>query len=229
MDNKIESLLSPHDGERSLNLTNLEVLYLGNNFFNNSLLAQLSGLSNLKSLYMYNNQLKGSINIKVLNNLTRLKMLNLRENKIESLQSPHDGERPLNLTNLEELNLDYNSFTNSLLAQLSGFSNLKSLTIGNNQLKGSINIKELLDSLSNLDELDISGSDVKEFVPIKNKENGSLGKLKIATLDNVFTGGTTSLIQLLETFSSVKTLYLRHNHFNNTFSTQGIICMYVNI
>ncbi|KAH1108499.1 hypothetical protein J1N35_012267 [Gossypium stocksii] len=155
MDNEIESLLSPHDGERSLNLTNLEMLYLGNNFYNNSVLAQLSGLSNL-----------------------------------------------------------------SLLTQLSGFSNLKSLRIGNNQLKGSINIKELLDSLSNLEELDISGNEVKEFVPIKNKENGSLGKLKIATLDSVFTGETTSLIQLLKTFSSVKTLYLGYNKFNDTFPTQ---------
>ncbi|KAK8339672.1 hypothetical protein V6Z12_A08G050400, partial [Gossypium hirsutum] len=167
--NQLEGSIDIRDGERSLNLTNLEVLYLGNNFFNNNLLAQLSGLFNLKSLYMYNNQLKGSINIKVLNNLTRLKMLDLSDNKIESLQSPHDGERPLNLTNLEELNLDSNSFTNRLLAQLSGFSNLKSLKIGSNQLKGSINIKELLDSLSNLEELDISQNEVKEFVPIKNK------------------------------------------------------------
>ncbi|KHG19527.1 protein strubbelig-receptor family 6 [Gossypium arboreum] len=62
--NQLEGSIDIRDGERSLNLTNLEVLYLGNNFFNNSLLAQLSGLSNLKSLYMYNNQLKGSINIK---------------------------------------------------------------------------------------------------------------------------------------------------------------------
>ncbi|KAG8485247.1 hypothetical protein CXB51_021165 [Gossypium anomalum] len=194
-DNKIESLLSPHDGERSLNLTNLEELILDSNSFNNSVLAQLSGLSNLKSLSIRSNQLKGSINIK-------------------------DGGRSLNLTNLEELILVSNSFTNSLLAQLSGFSNLKSLRIMNNQLKGSINIKELLDSLSNLEELDISFNKVKEFVPIENKENGSLGKLKIATLDYVFTGGTTSLIQLLETFSSVKTLYLKGNYFNDTFSTQ---------
>ncbi|KAH1108502.1 hypothetical protein J1N35_012270 [Gossypium stocksii] len=218
MDNEIESLLSPHDGERSLNLTNLEELYLGNNFFNNSVLAQLSGLSNLRSLIIYNNRLKGSINIKVLNNLTKLKELDLENNKIEGLQSPHDVERPLNLTNLEELNLGFNSFTNSSLAQLSGFSNLKSLRIGSNQLKGSINIKKLLNSLSNLEELDISDNNVKEFVPIKNK--GISGKLKIATLDYVFTSGTTSLIQLLKTFSSVKTLYLRHNKFNNTFPTQ---------
>ncbi|KAB2068672.1 hypothetical protein ES319_A08G047500v1 [Gossypium barbadense] len=217
--NKIADFVD-NKGEKMQPILNLEVLDLSSNLLNNNDLTYLKGLSSLKSLNIGGNQLEGSIDIRVLNNLTRLKMLDLSDNKIESLQSPHDGERPLNLTNLEELNLDSNSFTNRLLAQLSGFSNLKSLKIGSNQLKGSINIKELLDSLSNLEELDISQNEVKEFVPIKNKENGSLGKLKIATLDNVFTGGTTSLIQLLETFSSVKTLYLRQNHFNDTFSTQ---------
>ncbi|KAB2068698.1 hypothetical protein ES319_A08G049500v1 [Gossypium barbadense] len=216
--NKIESLQSSHDGERPLNLTNLEELYLDSNSFPNSLLSQLSGFSNLKSLSIYGNQLKGSINIKVLNNLTRLKTLDLSDNKIESLQSLHNGERPINLTNLEELYLDSNSFTNSLLAQLSGFSNLKSLNIRNNQLKGSINIKDL-NALSNLEELDMSNNKVKEFVPTKNKDI-YLEKLKVATLNNVFINGTVSLMQLLETFSSVNTLYLIDNHFNDTISTQ---------
>ncbi|TYH56958.1 hypothetical protein ES332_D08G056700v1 [Gossypium tomentosum] len=218
-DNKIESLQSSHDGERPLNVTNFEELYLDSNSFTNSLLAQLNGFSNLKSLSIRGNQLNGSINIKVLNNLTRLKTLDLSDNKIESLQSPHDGERPFNLTNLEELYLDSNSFANSLLAQLSGFSNLKSLNIRNNQLKGSINIKDL-NALSNLEKLDMSNNEVKEFVPTKNKENESLEKLKVATLNNVFINGTVSLMQLLETFSSVNTLYLRDNHFNDTISTQ---------
>ncbi|PPD90795.1 hypothetical protein GOBAR_DD12262 [Gossypium barbadense] len=220
-DNKIESLQSSHDGERPLNLSNFEELYLDSNSFTNSLLAQLNGFSNLKSLSIRGNQLNGSINIKVLNNLTRLKTLDLSDNKIESLQSPHDGERPLNLTNLEELYLDSNSFANSLLAQLSGFSNLKSLNIRNNQLKGSINIKDL-NALSNLEKLDMSNNEVKEFVPTKNKENESLEKLKVATLNNVFINGTVSLMQLLETFSSVNTLYLRDNHFNDTISTQDL-------
>ncbi|KAA3471410.1 LRR receptor-like serine/threonine-protein kinase GSO1 [Gossypium australe] len=139
------------------------------------------------------NQLEGSIDIRVLNNLTNLKELDLSENKIESLLSPHILN---NLTKLKELNLHYN------------------------KIEGLQSPHELLDSVSNLEELDISWNEVKVFVPIKNKENGSLGKLKIATLEYVFTGGTTSLIQLLETFSSVKTLYLRGNYFNDTFSTQ---------
>ncbi|MFQ6625552.1 hypothetical protein Gotur_006164, partial [Gossypium turneri] len=66
----------------------------------------------------------------------------------------------------------------------------------------------------------MSGNELKEFVPIKNKENGSLGKLKVANLNRVFNNGTASLMQLLETFSSVNTIYLRGNYFNDTFSTQ---------
>ncbi|KAA3471889.1 leucine-rich repeat receptor protein kinase MSP1-like isoform X3 [Gossypium australe] len=216
--NKIAGFVDNRD-EKVQPMMNLEVLDLSGNLLKNNDVAFLKGLASLKSLNIGGNQLEGSIGITVLSNLTKLKELDLSDNKIESLQSPHDGERPLNLTNLEELNLDNNSFKNNLLAQLNGFSNLKSLRIQKNKLKGSINIKDL-DALSNLEELDMSCNEVKEFVPINNKENGSLGKLKVAILDNVFTNGTASLIQLLETFSSVKTLYLRGNYFKDTFSTQ---------
>ncbi|XP_012473509.1 receptor-like protein 15 isoform X3 [Gossypium raimondii] len=217
--NSIKSLRQ-FQGEKAQPMINLEVLNLDYNSLNNNDLAYLKGLSSLRSLSIGGNQLEGSVGITVLNNMTKLKKLDLSANKIENLQSPYDGERPLNLTNLEEFNLDQNSFTNNLLTQLSGFSNLKSLSIQNNQLKGSINIKELLDTLSNLEELDMGGNELKEFVPIKNKENESLGKLKVANLNGVFNNGTASLIQLLETFSSVNTIYLRGNYFNDTFSTQ---------
>ncbi|KAA3471888.1 LRR receptor-like serine/threonine-protein kinase GSO2 isoform X3 [Gossypium australe] len=197
------------EDEKLQPMMSLEVLDLDGNQLKNNDLIYLKGLSSLKSLIISQNELEGSIDITELKSLTNLKTLDLSGNRIESLKHFQDGERPLNLTNLKELNLDSNSFTNSLLAQLSGFSNLKSLTIGNNQLKGSINIKELLDALSNLEELDMSENEVKEIVPIKNKDNGSLGKLKVATLNN-----------LLETFSSVNTLYLSGNYFSDTFSTQ---------
>ncbi|KAG8485284.1 hypothetical protein CXB51_021262 [Gossypium anomalum] len=192
--NKITGFVDNRD-EKPQPMMNLEVLDLSGNLLKNNDVAFLKRLASLKSLNIRGNQLEGSIGIT-------------------------DGERPLNLTNLEKLNLDNNSFKNNLLAQLNGFSNLKSLTIQENKLKGSINIKDL-DALSNLEELDMSYNEVKEFVPINNKENGSLGKLKVAILDNVFINGTASLIQLLETFSTVKTLYLRRNYFNDIFSTQN--------
>ncbi|MBA0679365.1 hypothetical protein Goari_011137, partial [Gossypium aridum] len=131
---------------------------------------------------------------------------------------PHEKLQPM--MSLEVLDLDGNFLKNNDLIYLKGLSSLKSLIISQNELEGSIDITELLDALSNLEELDMSENEVKEIVPIKNKDNGSLGKLKVATLNRVFTDGTASLIQLLETFSSVNTLYLSENYFNDTFSTQ---------
>ncbi|TYH56955.1 hypothetical protein ES332_D08G056500v1 [Gossypium tomentosum] len=183
--------------EERYNLTNLEVLNLNYNSFGKSSLAQL-----------------------ILNNLTKLKQLDLSGNKIESLQSSHDGERPLNLTNLEELNLDFNSFTNSLLAQLSGFSNLKSLNIRNNQLKGSINIKELLDALSNLEELDMSENEVKEIVPIKNKDQLHVSS-KIEELVLDYSSLSNNILQSFGGLASLKALYLGSCGLSGTLHTQG--------
>ncbi|TYI13338.1 hypothetical protein ES332_A08G051900v1 [Gossypium tomentosum] len=228
-------------------LNNLEFLDLTNNYFNDSILLNfdkledrfcstfLEGLSSLKSLNIRGNQLEGSIDIRDggrslnLTNLEELHLgsnsfnnreLDLSYNKIEGFQSPHDGERSLNLTNLEEFILDSNSFTNSLLAQLSGFSNLKSLRIWNNQLKGSINIKELLDSLSNLEELDISFNKVKEFVPIKNKDQLHVSsEIEELVLDGSYLNN--NILQRIGVLSSLKVLTLHGYRLNGTLPTQG--------
>ncbi|XVE98439.1 hypothetical protein REPUB_Repub03eG0106600 [Reevesia pubescens] len=218
--NSIESLRY-FQGKKTQLMSNLEVLDLSYNALKNDDLAFLSGLSNLKSLNIRDNQLQGSIDIKVLNTLSKLKKLDMSYNKIQSLQSSRDGERQLKLLNLEELDVSGNSFNNSILALLSGLSNLKYLNIAYNHLEGSINIKEL-DALSNLEELDISNNELKEFVATKDKENTSLGKLKVTYLDRVFVNGNASLLQLIETFSSVKTLFLGGNNLNETISTQEL-------
>ena len=45
------------------------------------------------------------------------------------------------LSRLKEINLSFNLFNNNILTNFSGFSNLKSLYLKGNQLKGSIHIK----------------------------------------------------------------------------------------
>ncbi|TYH20511.1 hypothetical protein ES288_A05G435800v1 [Gossypium darwinii] len=161
----------------------------------------------LKSLYLCGNKIAGFVDNKVsllsaFNNLEELRLCNNYFN--DSILS---SEKVQPMMNLEVLYLYDNLLNNNDLTYLKGLSSLKSLDIRRNQLEGSIEIRESLDSLSNLEKLDISKNEVKEF-------------LKIATLDYVFTVGTTSLIPLLETFSSIKTLSLRNNYFNDTFSTQ---------
>ncbi|KAG4132761.1 hypothetical protein ERO13_D08G053700v2 [Gossypium hirsutum] len=207
------SLFLPFEELKSLDLSGNEIADLVDNQVSVS-----SAFNKLETLVLTQNYFNDSI-LSKLKSLTNLKTLELNDNSIKSLRQ-FQGEKAQPMINLEVLNLDYNSLNNNDLADLKGLSSLRSLSIGGNQLEGSVGITELLDTLSNLEELDMSGNELKEFVPIKNKENESLGKLKVANLNGVFNNGTASLIQLLETFSSVNTIYLRGNYFNDTFSTQ---------
>ncbi|TYH82232.1 hypothetical protein ES332_D02G044900v1 [Gossypium tomentosum] len=148
--NDIESI-SNKDGTQ-WRLTNLEELDLSGNLFRNNTISFPQGLSSLKSLTLYNNHLQGSLDTIGLSNLTNLKKLDLSGNQIESFQSFKGGGSKLELTHLEELNLDGNLFNTSAFASLNKLSNLKSLSIRVNQLKGSIDMKELNVS-SNVEEL----------------------------------------------------------------------------
>ncbi|EOY19731.1 Receptor like protein 15, putative [Theobroma cacao] len=223
------------DTEELNNLTNLKNLDLSENRIE-SLLPLYQGtthlhsfvLSSLKSLDMSGNQLQGSIDTEELNNLINLKKLDLHWNKIESLRSFQGSGRQLELTHLEELDLSDNLFNNSIFASLRGLSNLKSLYIRFNQLKGSIDMEDL-SAFTNLGELDMSYNELNKFVA--HKGNRSLRKLKILHLDNVFmtNGNMTSLPGLLEAFSSVKTFYLEENYFNKSMAFSSELHMSSNV
>ncbi|KAG8499836.1 hypothetical protein CXB51_006271 [Gossypium anomalum] len=215
-DNSIESI-SNQDGTQ-LRLTNLEELDLSHNLLRNNTISSLKGLSSLKSLTLYGNHLQGSLDIERLSNLTNLKKLDLSENQIESFQSFKDGCRKLELTHLEELNLDSNLFNTSVFASLNKLSNLKSLSIGDNELKGSIDMKDL-EPFINLRELDMSYNELKDLVI--HQENKGLRNLEVVYLDGVFTDGSIPLQNLVEAFSSVKTFYLGDSYLNMTLTTQG--------
>ncbi|KAG4156888.1 hypothetical protein ERO13_D02G026500v2 [Gossypium hirsutum] len=151
-----------HDGTQ-WRLTNLEELDLSGNLFRNNTISFPQGLSSLKSLTLYNNHLQGSLDTTGLSNLTNLKKLDLSGNQIESFQTFKDGGRKLELTHLEELYLDGNHFNTSVFASLNKLSNLKSLSISENQLKGSIDMKDL-EAFIKLRELDMSYNELRDFV-----------------------------------------------------------------
>ncbi|GAY69487.1 hypothetical protein CUMW_289640, partial [Citrus unshiu] len=64
------------------------------------------------------------------------------------------------------LNLNENSFNNSILSSLTPLSSLRSLKLSYNRLEGSIDVKEF-DSLRDLEELDIGGNKIDKFVVSK--------------------------------------------------------------
>ncbi|TYH49602.1 hypothetical protein ES332_D10G148200v1 [Gossypium tomentosum] len=107
------------------------------------------GLSSLITLILQQNDLKETIHLRDLYNLTNLKKLDLSYNRIESI---HGNDGQLSLINLEEIDLTVNLFNNSIMEELSGFSNLKSLKIGSNRLNGLVDLKEL-HVLSNMENL----------------------------------------------------------------------------
>ncbi|KAG4156899.1 hypothetical protein ERO13_D02G027250v2, partial [Gossypium hirsutum] len=129
---------------------------------------------------MHNNTLQGSlIDIKGLSNLTNLKKLDLSWNEIESFQSLNDGGRKLELTHLEELYLDGNQFNTSVFASLKKLSNLKSLSIWGNGLKGSIDMKGWCD-LKNLEVLNVNGNALEGTLPHCFSNLTSLRELNIS-------------------------------------------------
>ncbi|XWS27571.1 hypothetical protein CRYUN_Cryun26dG0127500 [Craigia yunnanensis] len=186
--NGIESF----QGSRRQLMMTLQVLDLSSNLLKNSSFAYISGLSNLKSLSIRGNKLQGSIDIK-------------------------DSEKQLKLIDLEEFDLSFNLFNNNILTQFNELSNLKSLNVESNHMKGSLNIKEL-EALNDLEELDFSYNELHEF--LAPEEIGSFKKLRVAKLEGVFINGSVSLLQLLQAFSSVKTLFFGRNYLNKTISTQ---------
>ncbi|KAL1111081.1 hypothetical protein V6Z11_D02G033200 [Gossypium hirsutum] len=144
----------------------------------------------LKSLYLSGNAISGNLENEGLNNLTNLKYLDLSWNYIESI-SNKDGGRKLELTHLEELNLDYNHFNTSVFASLNKLSNLKSLSIRDNGLKGSIDMKDSNVS-SSLEEIYLGNS----------------------TLN-------TNILQSIGVFASLKTLSLYHCGLIGPLPNQG--------
>ncbi|XP_061951924.1 cuscuta receptor 1-like [Populus nigra] len=187
--NRIAGCVANEGFERLSRLNKLETLYLSFNNFNNSILSSLKGLLSLKHLHLDANQLKGSINTKEFDSLSNLEVLSLSYNNIQEFTTLRGSEGPSRLNKLQSLDLSFNNFNNSILSSLEGLnklesldlrynhfnnsilsslkelSSLKHLNLGDNQLQGSINMKEF-DSLSNLEELSLSGNNIQNFVAL---------------------------------------------------------------
>ncbi|KAK8308124.1 hypothetical protein V6Z12_D02G035300 [Gossypium hirsutum] len=169
----------------------------------------------LKSLYLSGNAISGNLENEELNHLANLKYLDLSWNRIESI-SNKDGGRKLELTHLEELNLDGNHFNTSVFASLNKLSNLKSLSIRFNQLKGSIDMKDL-EAFIKLRELYMGGNELKDLV-IHQDSNVS-SNLEEIYLDNSTLN--TNILQSIGVFVSLKTLSLYHCGLIGPLPNQG--------
>ncbi|KAI9378600.1 hypothetical protein POPTR_018G118035v4 [Populus trichocarpa] len=211
----------PNEGfERLSRLTKLESLDLGLNNFNNSILSSFKGLSSLKHIYLESNQLKGSIDIKEFDSLSKLQELDLSRNEIQNLVTSTGSGEPSRLNKLETLDLSSNKINDSTLSFFKGLSSLKHLYLNNNQLKGSIDMKEF-DSLSMLVELRLGGNEIQNFAISTGFERSlRLNKLEILKLS--FNKINDSTLSFLKGLSSLKYLNLDNNQLKGSIDMTGL-------
>ncbi|MFX0095486.1 MAG: leucine-rich repeat domain-containing protein [Candidatus Hodarchaeota archaeon] len=179
-------------------LTKLTRLYFGSNEIY-SLPETVENLTNLIDLSLYNNNLRALTLPSSLFELTNLKKLNLRANRLRHL--------PLSigkLENLKALKVSHNRLT-TLPPTFGRLTNLRRLELNNNQLK------ELPDSFGNLTELTllkISNNNLEllpdEIGNLINLQKISLGHNQLKTLPETF--------KLLQ---NLKHLELQQNKFED--------------
>ncbi|XP_011017854.1 PREDICTED: polygalacturonase inhibitor 1-like isoform X2 [Populus euphratica] len=114
----------------------------------------------------------------------QLNTLSLSDNRIAGFVEQKGSYEQQRLSNLEHLDLGLNHFDNNILSFVEGFSSLKSLYLGYNKLKGLINLKE---SLSSLEDLDLSGNNINKLGASRGPSNLSALKLEnITTYESSF-------------------------------------------
>ncbi|XVE80902.1 hypothetical protein DITRI_Ditri15bG0018500 [Diplodiscus trichospermus] len=171
---------------RSLRLINLEVLDLSSNLFNNSILAELSAFSNLKSLYIWRNQLKGSIDIKEFCGLSNLENLDISYNDVNQFVTSKEKRC---LKKLKILNLDSVSTkqSTSLVSLREPFSSIKTLYLRDISYLNKTVVSEELHVLSNVENLILDNTPLDiSFL----KSIGSFTSLKILSLNDCNLTGT---------------------------------------
>jgi Leucine-rich repeat (LRR) protein len=152
--------------------TNLKFLYLSDNQINN--ISPLQSLTNLELLYLDNNQIS---DISALQNLTNLQYLYLINNQINDISALQ------NLTNLKYLFLWKNQITN--ISALQNLINLQQLNFGNNQVSD-------ISALQNLTSLQQLGSENNQINDISALQN--LTSLQYLDLNNNQISDISSLV-----------------------------------
>ncbi|MFA5069652.1 MAG: leucine-rich repeat domain-containing protein, partial [Candidatus Omnitrophota bacterium] len=199
-------------------LTNLDSLYLFNNQISD--LSPLSVLTNLQGLYLDSNQI---YDLSPLVDLTNLQWLDIGYNYISNL-SPLEG-----LTTLIMLDLNGNQI--SELIPIAELVNLQGLYLNHNQISDLSPIAEL----TNLKELDLGYNQISDLSPLTgliylqvlqldNNQISDLSPLAgLANLQNLYLNNNqiSDLNPLVE-LTNLQDLYLQQNHISDISPLDGL-------
>ncbi|CAA2954019.1 probable inactive leucine-rich repeat receptor kinase At3g03770 [Olea europaea subsp. europaea] len=197
-------------------LVKLQTFTLDGNFFNDTIPEWLNSLTNLTVLSLKNNRFKGQIPSTVprittlievvlshnflsgklpdLSSLSNLRLLDLRENHLDSQLSP----LPKGLTNIF---LSNNSFSGSIPDQLGKLNELQRLDLSNNHLSGMPPTE--LFSMPNINYLNLSSNMLSGSLPQHLKCGDALSLVDIS--DNRLIGALPTCLDIDSDKRVVKT------------------------
>nr|KAJ0227914.1 hypothetical protein LSAT_V11C100013990 [Lactuca sativa] len=214
--------------ERVSILNKLEILNLGGNNFNDSLITSLRFIPSLKTLDLHGIALSRSFPAQELAHLTNLEKLDLSFTGLKGIpnieaNSEFDMLPTLealflktnaftSLHNLEVLDLRENNFVGIIPSAIQALSSLRVVSFANNKLNGSL--PDGFCELKNLRELDLSDNMFDGSLPQCFSSLSSLKLLDISS--NQFTGKL--LPSLIANLTSLEYVDFSHNKFEGSFS-----------
>jgi Leucine-rich repeat (LRR) protein len=210
-----QNLFSPSALPDSLgNLRSLQVLNLSGDSLTGAIPRSLASATNLTEFDLSNNQLADSVP-NFLSNLTNLRTLRLNNNRLIGTIPSGFGtttlvakmfERSVNAApNLEELNLSDNQLTGTIPTSLSSLTNLRTLSLANNRLEGTLT-GAFVQRFTTIATLNLGGNRLSGTIPA---ELGSLKQLRFLSLRrNQFIG---TVPDALNGATNLETLWLDNN------------------
>ncbi|XP_009133159.1 receptor like protein 23-like [Brassica rapa] len=206
------------------NLNNLEFLYLTFNLFSGQIPPTISNLTSLVILFLAENELTGSFPL--VWSLSKLSMLDLSDNYFTGTLNPNSGL--FELQDLRYLNLGYNNFSSKLPSEFGNLTILEVLSLESNSFTG-----EIICNVSSLFGLVLSYNNFTGQVPpcLSNipfvilRENNLEGSLpdnfyvdaSVQTLDVGRNQLVVKLPKSLINCSSLRVLVVDHNSIKDTF------------
>ncbi|KAH9687640.1 Receptor-like protein 13 [Citrus sinensis] len=191
--NNIAGCVENEGIERLSRLSNLKMLDLSENLFNNSILSSVAHLSSLTSLYLYSNRLEGNIDVKELDSLRDLEELYIGWNMIDKFVVPK-GYR--------------------------GLRKLKSLGLSGVGITNGSKLLQSMGSFPSLNTLHLSFNEFTETVTTTTQELHNFTNLEYLTLD--YSSLHISLLQSIASFTSLKNLSMSYCEVNGVLSGQGL-------
>nr|GMC71299.1 probable LRR receptor-like serine/threonine-protein kinase At4g36180 [Ipomoea batatas] len=212
--NLFSSCLPNQGFDKLIHLRRLEALNLAENSFGDAnILRSIGRLTTLRSFIFSRNAplfFSSSVSLQELSNLTNLQVLALECNTFD------DGWLTAQdftlFKNLKVLDLRGNNFKGSFPPTIGNLSDLVALSLEDNNLNGTLPDQEFC-KLKNLEELDLSGNYFQGVLP---PCFGNLSSLRVLDLSlNLF---KVEISFIFPNLKSLEVIRLRNNNFEGKFS-----------